>query len=62
MEPSDEQPVSLIDEADTKLLDDLSTDAGDSQLKDFVASYVAAKVRNCLKRPGASNRDASLSA
>ena len=42
----------LLSEDDAKLLKGLSRDAEeDSQFKTFIASYVASKVNNCLKRP-----------
>jgi len=47
--------TALMGPADTKMLDDYEGKySGDSQLKAFVASYVATKVSNCAKRPGQS--------
>jgi protein tyrosine phosphatase (PTP) superfamily phosphohydrolase (DUF442 family) len=45
----------LLSEDDAKLLEGLSRDPEeDSQFKTFIASYVASKVNNCLKRPSSS--------
>ena len=45
----------LLSEDDAKLLEGFSRDPEeDSQFKTFIASYVASKVNNCLKRPGSS--------
>ena len=46
--------MDLIGEDDSKLLNGFCKEAEDSQLKIFVASYVASKVSNCAKRPDSS--------
>jgi protein tyrosine phosphatase (PTP) superfamily phosphohydrolase (DUF442 family) len=45
----------LVCEDDTKVLEGFARTADeDSQFKSFIASYVASKVNNCVKRPGSS--------
>ena len=45
--------LDLVGQENAQVIDEMSTDAPeDSQLKAFIASYISAKVKNCVNRPG----------
>lgn len=45
--------LDLVGQDNAKVIDEMGSEAPeDSQLKAFIASYISAKVKNCVNRPG----------